>query len=356
MMKWLKLGVLIGLVLAASGCSSDSKAEIKPPLVKTQSAVPARNTVETFSAQIKGRREAALSFQTGGEIISRLVDVGSRVQAGDILMTISPRDIRQKVVQSQAQIASSQAKMELAQTNLSRYEELFAAAAVPEAVLDQYRMNCRAAEAAYQSALAEGREAQNALAYTELVAPSAGVITQITAEAGQVVAEGHTVMTLMQTDEMEAEVFLPENRLDIAPVGKEVRIRFWTNSADVPGIVREVSPMATEARTYRVRVTLWDIPAGVEAGMTAQVDFPDSQQETSGCLLPLSSIYQTGEEPQVFLVQDGKLSAKPVKILAYRGNTVEVRGLNPKEHVVVSGVYKLQAGQTVREEHEEETP
>ena len=348
MSKNLILCLIMSLAIITTGCNNNQAVDIKPPLVKTQTVQSADTASETFSGQIKGRREAALSFQVGGEIVSRQVDVGSRVRAGDVLMALNPRDVNQKVTESEAQIASARAQLELARTNLYRYEELFAAAAIPEAVLDQYRTNYRAAEAAYQNALAVGNEAQNALGYTELTAPADGVITQITAEAGQVVAAGQSVMTLMQTSEIEAEIFLPENRLDLAAVGKEARVRFWANSNEVQGVVREIAPMAGNARTYRVRVTLLTIPEGVEAGMTASVIFPNSGK--NGMLLPLGAIYQSGDTPGVWLVRDGTVSLKPVKILDYRENNVLVEGLNTSDHVVISGVHKLQAGQAVREE------
>lgn len=348
MNKNLCLCLMLSLAVITTGCGSDKVAEIHPPLVKTKTVQSADAASETFSGQVKGRREAVLSFQVGGEIVSRPVDVGSRVRAGDVLMTLNPRDVRQKVTESEAQIASAQAQLELARTNLFRYEELFAAAAIPEAVLDQYRTNYRAAEAAYQNALAVGNEAQNALGYTELTAPADGVITQITAEAGQVVAAGQSVMTLMQTSEIEAEIFLPENRLDLASVGKEVNVRFWANPTEVRGIVREIAPMAGNARTYRIRVTLPTVPDGVEPGMTASVIFSDNEKK--GMLLPLGAIYQSGDTPGVWLVKDGTVSLKPVKILAYRENDVLVEGLNTSDHVVISGVHKLQAGQAVREE------
>ncbi len=348
MSKILSLFMILSLAVLTTGCNKNQAVDVKPPLVKTQTIQAADSASETFSGQIKGRREASLSFQVGGEIVSRPVDVGSRVRAGEVLMTISPRDVRQKVTESEAQIASAQAQLELARTNLRRYEELFAAAAIPEAVLDQYRTNYRAAEAAYQNAVAIGNEAQNALGYTELTAPADGVITQISAESGQVVAAGQTVMTIMQTSEIEAEIFLPENRLGLAAVGNEARVSFWANPTEVRGIVREIAPMAGSGRTYRVRVTLLTVPEGVEAGMTASVVFPGSGK--SGMLLPLGAIYQSGDTPGVWLVKDGTVSLKPIKILDYRENSVLVEGLHTNDHVVVSGVHKLQAGQAVREE------
>ena len=341
---------LTAVSLLTAGCGAEKATEIKPPLVKTECATYTGGGIETYSGQIKGRREANLSFQVGGEIEARLVEVGSFVSAGDVLMRINPRDVRQKLTQAQAQLTSAQAQMELSRVNLARYEELFAADAAPKSVLDQYRADYRARRAAYDSAVAAVNEAQNSLGYTELVAPADGIITQIRAEAGQVTAAGSPVITLMQTDEMEAEVYVPENRLAIAPVGTEVRVAFWANAAEVAGTVREVSPVADATRTYRLRITPESIPTGTEAGMTVNVTFNNGGDNTAELLLPLSAIFQADNNPKVWVVQEGKITAKPVQITAYRGNKVTVSGITPKDHVVVSGVGKLRDGQAVREE------
>lgn len=93
-----------------SGCGDEEAAETKPPLVKVQQVAAADvKSEETYSGTVKGRYQTNLAFQVGGQIMSRNVDVGSFVRAGDVLMTINPRDVVQQSNQAEAQVASTKA-------------------------------------------------------------------------------------------------------------------------------------------------------------------------------------------------------------------------------------------------------
>ena len=146
------------LVLGAAGCGSKEAAPEKAPLVKTQQAGGSASAVEgVYAGTVKGRYETNMAFQVGGQIISRNVQAGSLVHAGDTLMVIDARDVVQQANQGEAAVGQARAQLELAQKNLARYTELYNESAVAASVLDQYQTNYDAAFASYQNALAAGR-------------------------------------------------------------------------------------------------------------------------------------------------------------------------------------------------------
>lgn len=345
------------LLLVASGCGREEEPPLKPPFVKTQRAGGAeQQSVGVYAGSVKARHEAKLSFQTGGQILSRNVQMGSRVGEGDVLMTINPRDVLQQANQGDAQVASARAQMDLAQANLLRYTQLYQEEAVPAAVLDQYQTNYDAAFAAYQNALAQAAQAHNSLGYTELRAPAEGVISAVNAEEGQVVPAGQAVLVLSRTDELEVEMDVPENRLAAVPVGRHVTASFWALSGSAEGIVREVSPMADAvSRTYRVRISLPSPPEGMELGMTASVEVPEAGMANAGdsVVLPLSAIYQSGDTPQVWVVQEHAVHLQPVRVSVLNKDEVAVQGVERGALVVVAGTHKLREGQQVRTEEDE---
>lgn len=340
-------------VFLISGCGSEKAAVEKPPLVKTVRAGSAQLVSENiYAGSVKGRYETNLAFQIGGQIMRRNVEVGSAVRAGEILMTINPRDVAQQKNQAEAQVKSTRAQLELARSNLERYRELYNADAVAAAVLDQYQASYTAAAAAYENAKAVAAQSQNALGYTNLVADFDGVISAIHAEAGQIVAAGQTVATLIQTGELEVEINVPENKLAEVEIGRRATVSFWANAAEVTGVVREISPIAdAAARTYRVRISLPNPPAGLQLGMTASAALSETATNLAGTAkLPLSAIYQTGSAPQVWVVENDAVNLREVTVERFGDNEVFVRGLKQGELVVTAGVHKLRAGQTVRTE------
>lgn len=346
---------LTGTILCG-GCGEEPQAQIQTPSVRVQEA-GAGAAVQTaaYSGTVRGRYETKLSFQVGGRIVSRNVQEGSAVQAGDILMSIDARDVVQKANAGDAVVAEARAKLDLAQANLARYTELYNQEVVPQATLDMYQTDYDAAFAGYQSALAQSAEGHNALDYSDLTAGAAGVVSDIAVEEGQVVAAGQTVATLVRTDELEVEIAVPEDKLRTVQVGTPVEISFWAlgDSLRVPGTVREVAPMADKAtRTYLVRVSVPRPPQGMSLGMTAEVSFSGIAADTgTASRLPLTAIYQTGDSPTVWLVENGQVHLRAVKIVSYgEDNTVLVTGLEPHDLVVTAGVHKLQEGQAVRAE------
>ena len=341
-------GILVAGILFA-GCAKDVEPP-KPPVVKVQQVkLSTAAQEENYSGVVRGRYETNLSFQVGGKIISRDVQTGSAVRAGEILMTLDPKDIVEQSHSASAQVASAQAQLHLAKSNLDRYTELFKSEAIAAAVLEQYKTQYDAAKAAYDAAKAQAQQSQNALEYTTLTANADGVISNVNAEVGQVVAAGQTVLTLVQTAELEVVVNIPENKISAVQIGQRVSINFWANNDVVSGTVREISPMADSAsRTFTVKISLPELPPNrIQLGMTANVamtaeNFPNT------IILPMSAIYQTGDVAQVWIVDDGKVSLRKVEVTAFDDNNVRVRGLKSGDIVVVAGVHKLRDGQDVR--------
>ena len=341
--------------LILGGCGSDQTAAEPDQLVKTMTVGQrSDSTAGTYSGTVKGRYESKLSFQAGGRITARNVQLGTRVKAGDVLMSIDPKDVMQAVNQSQAQVDAAAAQLQLAEANLKRYKELYSSDAVSAADLDQFQTAYDRAAAQYNQAQA-GQQAQaNQLAYTQLTADADGVIAAVSAEVGQVVPAGQPVVTLVHDGDLEVTINVPENKLADFPVGKAVAVSFWAlQNQNVSGVVREVAPMADPvSRTYEVNIALPNPPQGLQLGMTASVaNAGEEQAAADAVVLPLSAIYQTGSTPQVWVVgKDKTLTLQNVSVETFGDNTVKVTGLRKGDIVVTAGVHKLRAGEKVRTE------
>ena len=339
--------ILAAALAALTGCGTDAAKEVPPPLVRTMTVGDAAASEGGYTGTVRGRYETRLAFQVGGQILSRNVNDGAHVRAGDVLMVIDARDVQQQANATNAAAQAARSRYELARTERARYEQLYAAQAISEAMLDQYRTNERAAEAAYRQAVAQDTASHNALGYTNLVAGADGVISNITAEEGQIIAAGQTVMTLTQEGEREIEIAVPESRLAEVSVGMPAAVALWANSAAYTGILRELSPVPDAAtRTYTVRIALTDAPADLPLGMTARVRLGASVQD--GAAIPLSALYQTGDTAQVYVVEDDAVHLVPVTVTAFRTNDALVTGLPQGARIVTAGVHQLHEGEKVR--------
>ena len=343
-----KFLLMLALSMLMVGCGEQEIAIEKPPLVRTMTVSSSVvGDDEIYSGSVKGRYETNLAFQVGGRIINRAVDVGSLVSIGNVLMTLDASDYNQQVNQAEAQITSTAAQLDLARSNLERYQRLYDEDAIPAATLDQYRTTYEAAVAAHDNAVAAARQSYNALSYTQLIADADGVISSVNAEEGQVVAAGQTVMTLVQTNELEIEINVPENKLPT--VNQPATITFWASSSKARAVVREIAPMADAAsRTYRVRLSLLDPPSEIRLGMTAGAAFNSSAQSTDGVIVPLTAILQTDNRPMVWIIDGDIVRAKAIDVQRFEDNQALVKGLKAGDQIVTAGVNKLHDGQSVR--------
>ncbi|WP_337620187.1 efflux RND transporter periplasmic adaptor subunit [Megasphaera sp.] len=358
--KYTVLVITVLTALGLTGCGQQTQQAEQPQLVKAiqVGSETAGTTAGTYSGTVKGRYQSNLSFQAGGRITARNVQLGSQVHAGDVLMTVDPKDVAQAVNQTQAQVDAAAAQLQLAQSNLTRYQQLYDMDAISASVLDQYQTAYDQASAQYNQALAAQQAQENQLSYTQLTADADGVISAVSAEVGQVVAAGQTVVTLVHSGDLEVQVNVPENKLADFPVGQNVTVTFWAlQNQQAAGVVREVAPMADAAsRTYQVNISLPNPPDGMQLGMTATVANGSEQAAAEDTfVLPLAAIYQTGDMPQVWVVgKDKTLSLKDVTVQDFGDNTVKVTGLSRGDVVVTAGVHMLSEGQKVRVEGEDE--
>ena len=343
--------VVLFLSLTLSGCGNEVAEKPLPPIVKIVKVNQADNFQnDIYAGNVRGRYETNLAFQTGGKILNRTVEEGDFVRAGEILMELDPKDAVQQLNASNAQVDSAKAQLNLAKSNLERYTQLFNENAIAAAMLDQYRTNYENALAAYNAAVAQAAQLSNNLSYTQLAANSDGVISKINAEIGQVVAAGQTVLTLTQTGDLEVEINVPENKLSEIQIGKRAEISFWANDEKVDGAVREIAPVADSiSRTYKVRISIPNLREGIYLGMTASAEFTSTNKNSGGYILPLSAIYQTGKNSQVWIVTaENKIALKNVTVKNFSGNEVVVNGISPNDKIVAAGVHKLREGQEVR--------
>ncbi len=350
-----QIAIIVCLIslLVLSGCGKKAEVAEEVPVVKTEKIMIGNLAgAANYSGEVHGRYESQLSFQVSGKLIARHVELGSTVNAGDVLMEIDSKDIVQNVNIGAAQVDSARAQLSLAEANLNRYRQLYEQSAISAAQYEQYQTSYDSALATLKQAQAQYTQGSNSLGYSKLVADSAGVISAINAEVGQVVSAGQSMVTLVKSGEMEVEISIPENRLEEIKASKQIAVSFWAlNNVTVTGQVREIAPMADKtSRTYKVRISLINPPEQIKLGMTANVAISTADPTMmTATTIPLSAIYQTGDVPQVWVVKDGEVNLQTVTIEAFGDNKVKVMsGLNNGDIVVVAGVHKLRAGQEVR--------
>ncbi len=298
------------------------------------------------------RIESTLGFRVSGKIVQRSVDVGAVVQAGDVIAMLDPADYKLAVDNARAALASADADYARAKADHERYLNLRGSTAFVPQTLDQRQSIASTALARVDQARSQLASAENNLAYTVLQADSAGVVTAVQAEVGQVMAQGQGVIRLARTNELEIVVGVPEHRLKVVREAKDASFELWSDPGKRHAArLRELSPSADPVtRTYAARFSVIDPPEFIGLGMTATLGF-ERPDNTPVAEVPLSSIFQRGTQPAVWVVDrtSGTVELRPVTIARWRDDTAAISsGVKDGELIATAGVHKLETGQKVK--------
>ena len=311
-------------------------------------------------------RTAAIYARTPGYVRERLVDIGSRVRAGQLLAYIDAPDLDQQVEQAQAVVAQMRAATELANANLMRWRALAADSAVTVQELDQMQATFDGAVAGQRSAAANLRRLLQLQEYKRVVAPFAGVITARNVDPGALVGTAGGVsetlpagsgsapgslFTIAQADTLSVYVTVPEDYAAAVATGKPAIVTVPSLPGDTlrGRVARTAGSLDAVARTLLTEVRVAN-PTGVFLpGMYADVQLTLGAG-TPPLSVPATALVIRDGPPQVVIVDDDStVHYRTVSIARDHGSWVEVTGgLADGARIVVSPSEDLREGARVR--------
>ena len=309
---------------------------------------------------------AAIYARTPGYVRRRLVDIGSRVRAGQLLADIDAPDVDQQVVQARGLVAQTRAAQELAQANLARWRALAVDSAVTAQELDQMQAAFNEAVANSNSAEANLQRLVQLQAYERVVAPFAGVITARNVDLGALVGPAGGVsatlpagtgsalgslFTIAQTDTLSVYVTVPEDYAAVVAIGKHAVVTVPALPGDTlrGRVARTAGSLDPTARTLLTEVRVAN-PTGVFLpGMYAQVQLALGVGSPP-LRVPATALLIRDGPPQVVTVApDSTAHYQTVTIGRDLGSWVEVTGgLADGSMVVVNPADDLRDGARVR--------
>ena len=368
------IGVATAAIIGLSACQQqEAKSPTPRPALAYQIKTGAGAETELYAGEIRARVEADHAFRVGGKIVQRMVDAGASIKKGQVLARLDPQDTKLASDASASQVAAQKTEVDFAESERKRYQDLFTKGFVSQSALDQKNSIARAANARLDAARAQAAVSSNQAGYSVLVAEMDGIVTQVLAEAGQVVAAGQAVMRIANPKEKELAISASESKLaDFRKVFAKpdnanapptnLRVAIWSQPGKYYSAkIREISGAADPVtRTYAVRLSIIKPDDAIQLGMSAYAVFGDAN-ESSTLTVPLSSIYVKGD-PKGDMVgvwviaADGKVSLKPITVLQYRETTAFVEpatgaaggSIKAGDLIVAAGVHKLREGEVVK--------
>jgi RND family efflux transporter MFP subunit len=352
-------GLAIVALAALAGCGKTPEAAsiVRPALAYKITANSGVDS-DVYPGEIRARREAEHAFRIGGKMVSRLVEQGNTVRRGQALAQLDPLDVKLAAEAAGAGVKAAETEASYADAEYKRFKDLFNKGFVSQSALDQKLNVANAAKARLDSAHAQANVSLNQAAYATLSAELDGVVTQVMADAGQVVAPGQAVMRIANPAEKELLISAPESKIgDFRRLGataaptRDLRVATWSQPDKYyPAKVREVSGAADPiTRTYAVRITVQGADENVQLGMSAYAVFVGAN-DAETIAVPLSALYVKNNTTGVWQIGgDGKVSLKTVTVVQYRETAALIKGgVKIGDVIVAAGVHKLREGEVVK--------
>lgn len=351
------LPIMLAMTLVSSCQKKDDEhAEAPRPVLSILAKETSADTLR-LTGTVEPRVQTELGFRILGRITSRKVDVGDLVKQGDVVASIDPLALELAVKSSQSDLFNANAQLANAVTTEQRQRTLALARTGTEAALEEAEQALRTAQASVAKAQASLDKAQEQLSYAELHAEFDGVVTATSAELGQVVSAGQTVVTIARPEERDAVVDIPQFAAETLKMGAPFDVSLQLDPMmSVRGTVREIAPAAdTATRTQRTKIRLEAPPSEFRLGSTVNVVAADASEPR--IVLPSSAIVDTDGALSVWVVDVAgqKVVRRSIKAdpASAQAATIAVsEGIEPGERIVVAGVYKLKDGQAIRIDQE----
>ncbi len=337
-------GVVGGIVPRARR-ATELKAETRGLSIPTVSVVlpqPGRQgPALPLPAEIKPWIEASIYARASGYLKQRRVDIGSHVEAGQLLAEIDAPEINQELERARGQLAQAEAALGLARITAVRWAGLLKTASVSEQENAEKQADFKLKTAIAKAARAEVERLENLKAFARVTAPFSGIVTVRNVDTGDLIvaAGSKELFHLAQTDKLRVYVQVPQAMAHSISVGQTAEM----NIPEIPGrtftarVIRTAGVIAADSRTLLAELEV-DNPRGeILAGSFAQVRFTQAKMKAA-LTLPASTILFRAQGPQIGVVEkDGKVQLRAVRLGRDFGRTIEVlAGVDAKDRVIMN--------------------
>jgi RND family efflux transporter MFP subunit len=328
-MSILNSSVIPALLTASSllsGCGGDTQLPTPPAIenIATLTVAAAEaGSGRAWDGVIEATRQATLSAQTNGRVLEVLKDINDAAAEGELLIRLSAVEQAAGADAARAQLRAADAAASEAESTYNRFLNLAAGQYVSQLQLEQMRTARDAALAVRDAARAQLANAGQQNDYTSIRAPYAGIIATREVEPGESVGLGQRLLTLFAPETLRIEVSVPQTDAEQIRARPQAQISF-SDGRRIDGAQVIVFPSAdalTHSIKVRIALPLLDPPP--VPGSTVKVNFPALPGSTLP-RIPVSTLVQRGELNAVYVLAQGRLSLRQLRLGERGDDMVEV--------------------------------
>jgi RND family efflux transporter MFP subunit len=286
------------------------------------------------------------------------VDIGQHVTKGELMATIETPELDEQLQVAKADLKSSQADLNLANTTSERYQNLLKSDSVSKQETDVAVSGAAAKLAAVEAAQANVRRLEQLQSFEKIYAPYSGIVTQRNTDIGDLINSGSSTSSntakelfhIASVNELRVFVAVPEVYAPEIHNGDTATLTLdeYPGQTFTGTVARNSGAIDSGSRTLNVEVDVNNRDGKLLPGAYAFVHFklPMASRELS---VPANTLIFRSEGLEVGLVRDGRVHLQHISIGKDNGKSVEVStGLTPDDQVILDPSDSLTEGQAVQ--------
>ncbi len=354
------LGVGV-LVCSLSACGLKPQAsetgpgapQALPVQVYVAKAAPIANSTE-YLAILKSRHSATINPQVEGQVTKIFVKSGDRAKAGDPLLQIDPLKQEATVSSQEATRAAQEANARYAKVSLERAQKLFDAGVISKQDFDNAQTNYEAALAQLKSLDHQVQQQNVELHYYRVSAPMDGIVGDIPVRVGDRVTFTTVLTTVDEPGALEAYIYVPASRSRDLRLGLPVKLMDENGGALADTQITFISPQVdSDTQTVLAKASIGN--TNTRFRISQQVRAQVTWGTHEGQMIPVLAVNRINGQFFAFAaVKDGSNTVAKQRLLKLgdiSGNNYTVLdGIEPGDHIIVSGLQFLQEGMPVAEQ------
>ena len=319
------------------GCGGAHPGASKPAPAALQSVVVqrVRTPIERrLDGLIEAVNQGTVAAQTAGRVEAILYDVNDFVPAGAVIIRLRATEQRAGLAQAEAALHEATSREAEAQSRYQRIADMYDRKVVPKATLEEVAANRDAAVARLAAARAALESAREGVAYTEVRAPYAGIVTKRLVQVGETVSPGTPLMSGLSLQYLRVTVDVPQSI--VAQVRQIRKGAVYVDGRRIEATRVTVFPEASSvSNTFRARLELPENATDLYPGMFVKVGFVTGEAERM--LVPARSVIERSEVTAVYVIDSsGRTSMRQVRVGDRFDDRVEIiSGLLPGERVAL---------------------
>jgi RND family efflux transporter MFP subunit len=322
--------------------------------VTVVSSAPGKSVTGTFlPAEVKALTEAPIYARASGYLKKWYVDIGAKVESGQLLAEIDTPDLNQELARSQAELKQADAALALAKTTSARWAELLKTSSVSEQEAAEKQADLALKSATVSAAQANVERLRELQSFSRITAPFAGVITARLTDVGQLIKtdNGRELFRLAQVEKLRVYVRAPQAEARAVRVGQaaELTIPEIHGKTFTAKVVRTAGAMNPETRTLLTELEVDNSAGEILAGSYAEVKLTDTMPDVPLTIPSNTLLFRSDGAFVGVVTAENKIDLRAVTLGRDFGKRVEVlSGIEAKDRLVLNPPDSIVSGMVVR--------